>query len=376
MRICIEAQRLFRKNKHGMEVVALETIRALQTLDKVNEYHIITAEDEDTTSLVSENNFIVHRLPAGFYPKWEQFTMPAFVKKLKPDVLHCTANTAPLFYKGKMLVTVHDLIFMDKTDSQGSAYQKFGNYYRKLIVPKVAKKATKIATVSKFSGQEIIQRLGIHEDKVRVVYNGVNETFKLITNETIKESIRSKYKLPKQFMLHMGNTAPRKNTLNVLKAYASYLTKTQDAVDLVVLGCKDEFIQTLIEKNNIQIPAGRLRMPGYIAAQDLPIIYNLTSLFLYPSLQEGFGLPVLEAMACGAPVITSDNSSLKEVSGQAAKLVNPDDAEEIALAIIQVIGSEELKQYMKSQGIINALRFNWHISAEETLALYTEIANS
>lgn len=375
MRICIEAQRLFRNHKHGMEIVALETIRALQEIDKVNEYHIITAEDEDTTSLVSENNFIVHRLPAGFYPKWEQLSLPSFVKKLNPDLLHCTANTAPLFYKGKMLVTIHDLIFMDKTDSQGSAYQKFGNYYRKLIVPKVAKKATKIATVSKFSKQEIVQRLGIDEDKVRVIYNGVSEIFQLITNETLKQNIAAKYKLPHQFILHIGNTAPRKNTVNVLKAYEIFLSKNIAAQPLVILGCKADFIQSLLHQNNLNIPAEKMLIPGYIASQDLPVIYNLTSLFLYPSLSEGFGLPVLEAMACGAPVLTSNNSSLNEVSGQAAKLVNPKNVEEIAAAIQQVIENEELKQYMKSQGIMNALRFSWRMSAEETLAVYNEIAN-
>jgi glycosyltransferase involved in cell wall biosynthesis len=373
MRICIEAQRLFRPHKHGMEIVALETIRALQALDTQNEYHIIAANDSDTQALQATTNFTIHRLKPSLYPKWEQITLPGFVKKLQPDLLHCTANTAPLFYKGNLLVTIHDLIFMDKTDRAGSAYQRFGNRYRRWIVPAVARKATAIATVSEYSKQEICKRLRINENKVTVVHNGVSSDFMPIEDAATREAFRKKYAVPTAYLLHIGNTAPRKNTLNVCKAYHLYRHQQPDALPLVISGCSEDFIREMLQQIGLQHLREHIHLTGYIEAEDLPLLYGMSSLFLYPSLQEGFGLPVIEAMSCGVPVITSNGSSLKEIAGQAAKLVNPESPEEIAAAIRLVLNDEAMRKYMQSMGIMNARRFSWRAAAEQTLALYQSL---
>jgi glycosyltransferase involved in cell wall biosynthesis len=370
MKICIEAQRLFRNHKHGMEIVALETIRALQEMDHENEYHIIAAEDEDQSSLVTDRNFIVHRLPPAPYPIWEQIHLPRYVKKLKPDVLHCTANTGPLMYGGKMIVTIHDLIFMDKTDTKGSNYQRFGNYYRKIIAPKIARKACDISTVSAFSANEIQARLHIPSNKIRVIHNGVSDLFRPITDTALQQTVSNQYALPEQFILHIGNTAPRKNTLNVVKAFAAYQQHQSNALPLVILGCSESFIAETIAQHQIQVPQEKIVMPGYVSTMHLPVIYSMSRVFLYPSFSEGFGLPVLEAMACGVPVITSDNSSLKEVAGNAALLVQPESVTDIENAIVKATGDDALRKFMQTQGIMNALRFSWTSAAEKTLQLY------
>lgn len=356
-----------------MEVVALETIRALQALDTQNEYHIIAADDQDTDALQPTANFTIHRLKPSLYPQWEQITLPRFVKKLQPDVLHCTANTAPLLYKGTLLVTIHDLIFMDKTDVAGSAYQRFGNLYRRWIVPAVARKATAIATVSEYSKEEICKRLRIYDNKVTVVYNGVSRVFKPTDEPSTREAFRKKYAVPPEYILHMGNTAPRKNTLNVCKAYHLYCQQQPNALPLVISGCSETFIQELLQQHQMQHLREKIHITGYIAAEDLPQLYGMSRLFLYPSLQEGFGLPVIEAMGCGVPVITSNGSSLQEISGQAAKLVDPENPESIAGAIRQVLEDEALIKYMQTLGIMNAKRFSWNETAVKTLALYQSL---
>lgn len=356
-----------------MEVVALETIRALQELDTVNEYHIVAADDADTEVLQPTANFTIHRLKHTAYPIWEQFTLPAFAKKLQPDILHCTANTAPLRYKGTLLVTIHDLIFMDKTDRAGSAYQRFGNRYRRWVVPSVAKKATAIATVSRYSKDEISKRLHVNEEKITVVYNGVSPHFMPPEHHAPTEEFRKKYGIPPAYLLHMGNTAPRKNTLQVCKAYDLYQHQQANALPLVISGCQVSFVEGLLQQHGLQHLREKIHLTGYIDATDLPWLYGLSSAFLYPSLQEGFGLPVIEAMSCGVPVITSNGSSLIEISGQAAKLVNPENHQEIAEAILQVTQDEPLRKYMQSMGILNAKRFSWRATAEQTLAWYQSL---
>lgn len=374
MKICIEAQRLFREKKHGMEVVALETIRAIQQIDHQNEYHILAADDVDQSSLVSEKNIIVHRLPSQPYPLWEQWALPRYVNNIKPDVLHCTANTAPLWYKGRMMITIHDLIFMDSTDTKGSSrYQQFGNYYRRYIVPKVAKKATLLSTVSEFSAQEIKQRLGINENKIKVIPNGVSPLFQPTTDKEVLSAVQRQYHLPDDFFLHMANTAPRKNTVGVLKAYEKYCQLTPNPYRLVMLGCSKDQLNQWLDQSQISINREYIVLPGFVQSIHLPIVYALSSCFLYPSLQEGFGLPVIEAMACGVPVITSDNSSLKEVSDNAAILVNPTNYDQIANGMYTVTHDKSLATFLKSQGVLNAMRYSWQEAAAKTIACYNDL---
>ncbi len=163
MKIAIEAQRLFRKKKHGMEIVALEIIKQLQHLNSQDQFFIFAKSDEDEECISTTENFTIEKIATKPYPYWEQVSLPKILKKIKPDILHCTANTAPLFYSGKMVITIHDVIYMESVNFSGSSYQNFGNLYRKFIVPKVAKNAKIIITVSEFEKKVISSRLKIPE---------------------------------------------------------------------------------------------------------------------------------------------------------------------------------------------------------------------
>ncbi len=369
MRIGIEAQRLFRPKKHGMEIVTLEIVRQLASIDLHNEYELFIAADTDVC-MHNKNSVRINLLPHRFYPLWEQFSLPKAAQLKNVDLLHCTANTAPLWYKKPMVVTIHDVIYLETLDFSGSAYQNFGNLYRRFIVPRIAKKAKRIITVSEYAKKIISKRLGIAENKINVVYNGVHPSYKRITDVQQLISVSKKYQLPEKFLLHFGNTASRKNTSGVLKAYKLYKTKNADAIPLVITGIDRNLLSKFLQSVQAEELADQIILPGYIAAEDLPALYNLAHLFLYPSLNEGFGMPVIEAMACGTPVITSTVTSLPEVAGNAAMLVDPTNEKEICEAIETLTSQQLLYNTLQMQGFMNAQRFSWETAARKTIAIY------
>ncbi len=370
-KIGIEAQRLFRSKKHGMEVVALETLRELQKADKRNSYEIFVADDEDRC-LTSSDNFKVNVLTPKFYPVWEQFLLPKEVRGADIDLLHCTANTAPLNFKGDLIITIHDLIFMDSLELNASAYQVFGNLYRRLIVPRVARKAKVIVTVSEYSKKIISEKLKIDPERIRVIHNGVSPVFKKLEKDERFSEFRQKYDLPENYILHFGNTAPRKNTVTVLKAYNLYRERAVSPMKLVVAGCAPEVVHSTCKKHGLEKLLPHLTLPGYVRADELPLLYNQATVFLYPSLNEGFGLPVIESMSCGTPVITSDSSCLPEIAGDAALLVDPLDPSQIA-ASLENISKPDIFTRCVERGFQNAKRFSWQQTAEKTRKLYEEV---
>jgi glycosyltransferase involved in cell wall biosynthesis len=372
MKIGIEAQRIFRPKKHGMDVVAIELIKNLQQIDKKNEYVIFGRTG--VNDVFSESpNFHVDTFSSFTYTDWEQFHLIQKVKKQKPDLLHCTANTAPLFLKVPLIVTIHDIIYLEQVDFKGTAYQNVGNLYRRLIVPRIAKKAKLILTVSEFEKQNIVRRLKLPNEKVKVLYNGVGLQF---NNQYSKEEIelfRKKYGLPSQFIMFLGNTAPKKNTLNVIKAYVEFCRQNKNPIPIVLLDYKKELVLKILEELNNSSLFSQFVFPGYVPYREIHLMYNAATLFLYPSLRESFGLPILEAMACGVPVITSNTSSMPEVAGDAAQLIDPFNYKDLSNAISKLLSDEKLRTCYKEKGLERVKKFTWKKSAEELLHIYETI---
>lgn len=375
MKIGIEAQRLFRKKKHGMEVVALELIKQLQAIDKINQYIIFVRDDEDSQCIQETPNFKICVLKSYTFVDWEQYQLPKAVKKENVDFLHCTSNTAPLFVRVPLLVTIHDVIYLESINFKGSPYQNFGNIYRRIIVPKIAKKAKFIITVSDFEKNNIEKRLKIPKGKVHTIYNGKNSQFHKIKNKQELDALKLKYNLPSSFMLFLGNTSPRKNTTGVLLAYRDYIKETSSGLPLVITGLEMHQLKAMITKSKSQFPniENHVKCLGYVDKQDLVGLYSMTSLYLYPSFREGFGLPIIEAMACEAPVITSNISSMPEVAGDAAFLVDPNQIKEITHAMVELTNNQfRINDYIK-KGIERAKNFNWEKTANETLHMYKQM---
>jgi len=376
MIIAIEAQRLFREKKHGMEIVSLEIIREIQHIDKTNEFILFTKNDADNNCVLETTNFTINNKLSGPYPIWEQIRLPNAIKKLsdKPSFLHCTANTAPIFTAIPLIVTIHDIIYLEAIKLSGSMYQIFGNLYRRMIVPIIAKKAKVIITVSHYEKKIISEKLNISSDKIKVVYNAANKQFEKISNSVILENFRQEKNLPSAFMLHFGNTAPKKNTIGVLKAYQLYKLKTEKPLPIVITDCSKEYLYSLLKSMNAEELINNIVIPGYIKFEQIPYLYNLSTIFLYPSHRESFGMPVIEAMSCGVPVITSNTSALPEIAGNAASLINPENPLEICNEIIHLISNKLYYEEKVERGFKNAERFSWKNAALETLKIYKEMS--
>ena len=372
MKIAIEAQRIFRPKKHGMDVVAIELIRNLQIIDNKNCYTIFGRTGTNDV-FQEKSNFHFQTFSALSYADWEQIGLARKLRKEKPDLLHCTANTAPLSAKVPLIVTVHDIIYLEQLDFKGTAYQNLGNLYRRFIVPKIIKKAALILTVSEFEKENIMERLSLPANKIQVLYNGVGSQFNNTYSFSEVEAFRQQYGLPSEFIMFLGNTAPKKNTLNVIKAYVNFCLKNKNAIAMVLLDYKKELVVKILEDLKQPALISKFVFPGYIPYKCIPLMYNAATLFLYPSLRESFGLPILEAMACGVPVITSNTSSMPEVAGDAAELVDPFKFEDISNAIANLIESKALRERNIEKGLARSRQFTWRASAEKLLNIYQSI---
>ncbi len=379
MKIGIEAQRIFRKKKHGMDMVALELIRNLQLIDRENEYVIFVAPDEDDQVIHETPNFKIVKLDGGFYPLWEQIALPRAAKREGCEVLHCTSNTAPIFTSIPIIDILHDIIYMEHSylkilRGAGTPYQKFGNAYRKMIIPLIVRKSKVITTVSHFEKNRIGEFFGMKGDeRLKAVYNGFGKHFKPMTDAAELSRIKEKYHLPEHFFFFLGNTDPKKNTRGTLKAFSDFMLQTTVDYKLVMLDYDRAELEKIL--NDIGNPGliDRIVLTGYVANTDLPGIYSQCELFLYPSLRESFGIPMLEAMGCGAPVITSITSSMPEVAGDAAILIDPFKPEEITEAMIRILSDDSLRSELIAKGFVQAAKFSWKAMAEQFVEIYREL---
>ena len=370
MRIGIEAQRIFRKKKHGMDNAALQIIKQIQKLDTKNEYFIFVAPGEDYC-LEDTKNVHVIEIGINIYALWEQYYLPNAVRELNIELLHCTSNTAPLHCSVPIILTLHNIIFLEPRDRMNeSMYQNMGWLYRKMVVPRILKKCRRIITVSNFEKNNIINTLGIPEKKMAMIYNGYTDWFK--PTQDI-EFIYRKYIDAPSYFFFLGNTDPKKNTERTLIAYSRYLDRSQFRRKLLMADLDEQYLNYIIERNKIENIRDMIVMPGYIENQDLPYIYNNAFAFLYPSLRESFGIPLLEAMACGTPVITSNTSSMPEIGGPNAILINPENPDEITDMMIKLETDNDFYSRQEEIGLHQAAMFSWRQTAENLLNLYEEV---
>ena len=370
MKIAIEAQRIFRPNKHGMDFVALETIRELQKMDHENEYFIFVSPGEDRCLESSENMHIIE-LKCPTYPLWEQMALPRAVKRIKPDLLHCTSNTAPLHCPVPLVLTLHDIIYLEKRQSSSQSwYQEMGWHYRRLVVPRILPKCKKIITVSQFERKRILEALHLPSEQLVAVYNGFNSHFHL---QPKAPEITRKYIDSDNYLFFLGNTDPKKNIPRVLKAYSEYLKRSEKKLPLLIADLKEDAIDRILEEENITEIKSYIHAPGYIANADLAALYCGAFAFLYPSLRESFGIPMLEAMACGTPIIAGNTSAMPEIAGEKALLVDPFISEDITEGILRLENDDKFYHQQVEYGVIRSKLFSWNNTAKSLLEIYREI---
>ena len=374
MRIGIEALKIFRKNKHGMDIVALEQIKRIQYLERENTYFIFCFKDSYNFILEGTENVKIIKLPRIPSPIAEQFLLPFLAIKYNLDILHSTGNTSPLFVHCKRIISLHDVIYLRKNINLkgGSLYQRIGNAYRKLIVPMVLPKASTIITVSETEKLEITKTHPNYRNKISVVYNACSSNF-IAKPEQSTLASKLKYGLPNEpyFLLH-GNTDPKKNTKNALIAFHQLLKKGKLKRKIVVTDLRFSNVQKIIKQNNLEGLQEQIILTNYINHDDMPDLYTRAFAFLYPSILESFGLPIIEAMSCGTPVITSNCSCMPEIAKDSARLVDPFDPASIAKGIEELEFNEKARHQLIKKGLMRSKDFSWSASTKKIISLYQQ----
>lgn len=301
---------------------------------------------------------------------WEQLVQPLALRRTGVNLLHALAFVAPLAAPCPFVVTVYDLSFWRYPD----AFRPFNRWYLRQFTTHSVKRARAVIAISESTRQDVIHLLGAPPQKVHTIYCGVDESFQPLPPAEVA-AFKSARGLPDTFVLFLGTLEPRKNVDGLIRAYASWRQRESNAPPLFIAGGKGWYyhhIFSLVESLNL---TDSIRFADYIPQSELPLWYNAASLFVYPSHFEGFGLPVLEAMACGTPVITSTASSLPEITGPngAAGLVNPTDTEALAEAMRQVMNNRDQRTSMAEQGLARAAGFRWGKTARETVEVYRKV---
>lgn len=357
----------------GNETYIRGLIRALAAIDDRNRYTIYLAEPDAAaewreTFVQNHPNFEVQLLPKPT----PLVRVPVFLtyelRQHPVDVLH-VQYTAPPFCPIPVVATIHDLAFEHLPET----FTRRGSLQLKLTVRRTAQKAARIATVSEYSRQDLLRTYKLPPEKVAVTYNGVEPHFTPQAQFNEVAEIKQQFGIARDYLLAVGSLQPRKNLVRLIRAYAKLRTESESfSPQLVIVGRKLWLAEEIFAEVRRQRWAEDVILTGYVSDNDLPKLYRQATAFVYPSLFEGFGLPPVEAMACGTPVITSDVSSLPEVTGRAALLIDPKNQTSIESALLQIMRDQELRAEMRERGIEQAKKFTWQAAAEKTLQLYQE----
>lgn len=285
------------------------------------------------------------------------------------DVLHAQYIAPPL-HKGKLVLTIHDVAFLHFPQSFGW----FERCRSKLLVPQNAQRAARILCGSRYSKLDIAKRCGVSETKIEITHYGTSLSSRPVeTHNERKQEVLKKYGIDKKFIFTLSRLNLRKNLKTLIEVYVDLRDREKIDMLLVIGGRKDVFSEEITRYISKAGCRGDIILTGFIEEKDLPFLYNSAEVFVYPSLFEGFGLPPLEAMACGCPVVTSKHSSLPEVVGEAGVLVNPSDSEELLKAIVSVLSDAALRDGLRTKGLERAQQFSWEATARKTLAVYEDV---
>jgi len=294
--------------------------------------------------------------PRSYLRLWEQ----ALSFRDHKDLIWCPANTGPLLYRNKVL-TLHD----GAAISNPEWFRRKTGFWRKIEVPKLIESSLIIITVSDFSKENLCRHTDVDPDRIRRIYNGIDHDF--FSPRQLRPELRSYYGIEKPYLLFVGSLEPRKNLQRLFSAWRMLPNSYRDEYELLVIGSEG----ICFRKQQLDIPDG-VRLLGYVSDVDLPYLYSGAEVFLYPSLLEGFGLPILEAMACGVPVLTSNTTAMPEVGGNAAFYVEPTDIEAIAAGMIKLIDDKDLRMELIEKGLQRAQQFSWDNTADQTWAVLKE----
>lgn len=358
----------------GIATYTRELMHALQREDSVNDYELLMTRDETDLIPVSNPNFSKRLLPPFMNQPllnlaWHNTILPFYEQQY--DVLHIpSARRVPLIKKTRVVATVHDLAAF----SVDAKYDPARMAFNRKLVPAMIRNADHVIAVSEFTKHDLLQYTGIPEEKISVVYSGINQSlFQPIDPQTAREKLKMDHGFVKPFFVYVSRLEhPAKNHIRLIEAFERFKLENDSAHQLILAGA-DWHGASIIKARAAMSPVREdILFPGFVPKKSLPALYSSCDMMVFPSLFEGFGFPILEALACGAPVICSNTSSMKEIAATVLPTFNPNHSDEIYHLMEDCISKAPTPEGRK-YGIEYANRFNWQHTAQNVMEIYRSV---
>jgi glycosyltransferase involved in cell wall biosynthesis len=369
MKIAVDARGINWYKGTGIGTYTEKLFKNIVKLDNNNHYHFYwSGKDFENFKTKNTNIILTGKKQQNFF---QQYYIPNNIKDNKIDIYHIPQNGIGFckYIQCKKIVTIHDLIpyIMPLTVGKG--------YLLKFLreMPNIINDSDAIITVSEYSKKDILKFFPVDENKIFVTPLAADEKYKPLDKEKCKHIIKEKYHIDKPFILYLGGFSARKNIKSLILAFSKVYKKLTKKYNLVIVGkCTDQYKYLNDISNNLYM-GSNIVFTGFVPEKYLPLFYNAAELFIYPSFYEGFGLPPLEAMSCGTPVIASNVSSIPEVMGKGGILINPYNLNELELAIENVLNDEKTKNHLIDKSIKQSSLFSWKKTAISTIKIYEEV---
>jgi glycosyltransferase involved in cell wall biosynthesis len=363
MRVGIDA-RLVYYSQAGIGQYIIHLVNGLANVDQESEYVLLQSRKDDTI-ILEEPNFKRVSLWTPSHHRLERYSLNVELVRLGLDVLHSPDFIPPHRPSCRSVITVHDLAFL--------LYPHFltkesARYYGH--IDQAVRWTDQIIAVSESTRNDTLQHLGVPDDKITVVYEAANPIFQPVARDVARDEVRNRHGVDGPFILFVSTIEPRKNVPTLLRAVWQLMECYKEDVHLVLAGGRGWLFEdtfSVVEELGLD---GRVHFVGRVPSEDLLYLYNAAEMLAHPAFYEGFGLPPLEAMACGLPAVVSDVASLPEVVGDAGLLIDPHDVDELTVAMWRVLNDTHLRQEMREKGLRQAARFSWERAARETMTIY------
>lgn len=350
----------------GTQIYARNIVDNLLEIDKANEYILIYNDEKHIGSYSGHKNVKEVVAPRCHPILWDQIRIPAIIKQYGIDLIFNTKFSVPLFTKAKKVMVLHGASWYTHPE----LYGRLDVAYVKATMPIYCKMADFLVSNSELTTDDFINILKVPSNKIKTVLLAAGNQFKKITDVKILESIKKKHNLPDRFILHVSSYDSRKNFKTIIDAYEK-CSQTADVPLLVIgKGCEQYAIDFEIKKRGLE---KRVVFPGWIEQEDLPAIYNMASVFLFPSVYEEFGIPIVEAMSCGCPIVSSNTGAIPELSNGVALLNDPFDVESCASSLEEILMSDAKTEELRKKGFERAADFSWNKAAAETLEVFEKL---
>ena len=362
MLIGIDASRTVATERTGTENYSLFLIRALLQLDRQNRYRLYFNQPPARDLLAAAENVEQRAIP---FPRlWTHLRLSREMATRPPDVLFVPAHVLPLVHPRRSVVTVHDLGYL----YYPQAHTRRARMYLQWSTTYNARSAAHVIADSQATKDDLIRHCNTPAEKITVIYPGLDPTFAPVQDAARLAAVRARYGFVAPYVIYVGTLQPRKNLTGLLEAFSNLVGQRRD-LHLAIVGKKGWLYEPLFAQVRQLGLEERVHFPGYVPQADLPALLSGARAFVLPSLYEGFGFPILEAMACGTPVVCSAVASLPEVAGDAAILVNPQDTLQLVQALARVLDDDVLRQQLAVRGLDRVKLFSWERCAQQTLGV-------